>query len=63
MQPLSESPLTQASSEEEGPELKPDTPSTDTEIEIVPLKKGKKNGKRYFGKLMKVDKEAFGDID
>lgn len=32
-------------------------------IEITVLTKGKKNFKTNFSKLLRVDKEAFGDID
>ena len=35
---------------------------TDPSIELIEIKKGKKNFPKFFHKLLKVDKEAFGDI-
>lgn len=35
----------------------------ETPIEILVLTKGKKNFQKHFNKLLRVDKEAFGDID
>ncbi len=36
---------------------------TDDTLEVTEIKKGKKNYSKFFHKLLKVDKEAFGDID
>jgi hypothetical protein len=45
------------------PETLPVQKQQSSEIFIEVLQKGKKNFAKSFNKLLRVDKEAFGDID